>query len=252
MVVLFIGEVKVVNTIQRVVGLSAILALSVGVVVGLIEGAVYGVSAGTLVFLLGATLGWIRNRKETLWNQGDFEQLQPTIRSRLLPMERMRREMEKLGEEHSDNPIVSAMIGEILPEVKGLIMHGAHLLEARRKMMGLMESRSKVKQAIMDIELKLSTENDVSVREAQEKALVARKDELANYDRVEEQIQRLDATLAEMESGLAELKSRLAVAAATPGAKEEMAQQELQEITGRLKGLSVSVEESIEFVGTKF
>jgi hypothetical protein len=240
------------KSIQKALGIATVLALSVGFAVGLTIGTFYGVAGGVFVFLFGTSIGWVRHQKNANWNSDNFDQLQPTIRSRLLPMERIRREIKKLGEEHAENPIVSVMLSEILPEIDGLVMHGVRLLEARKKLVGLTESRAKVKQAIMIIEQKLSAANDPSVREAQEKALIARRDELANYHRIDEQVHRLDATLAEMESGLAELKSRLAVAAATPDAKEEMARQELQDITGRLKSLGVSMEESIEFVGTKF
>lgn len=165
----------------------------------------------------------------------------------LARLRKLRAEIATLIDEEKDSPTVQAFGPESLAEADRILSQAARAVEARGKIAKAAFGRADAEAAVARLEQQIA-ESPPETREALGVALEARRSEVQTYRSIEAKVAAIDARIQEAEAAVAVLRARLA-----GGIGDERAAssgvEEMRDALGRVKALSLSVEETRSVFG---
>jgi hypothetical protein len=169
---------------------------------------------------------------------GDQAQGQAVLR----PVQRLHREIERLVTENPDNPTVRVIGSDALKESSELVKRATSLDILIKETRFADDAVANAKEDLASLQERLAASDNERQRESFLLAIQARENEIAHYARIKETIVGAQARLQEAEAALTAIKGQLAAAVAG-GATDDLAEDGLDGMVGRLKSLSSSLEE---------
>lgn len=188
-------------------------------------------------------------RKTASVRQEDLaDNMDPDSRALFVPIRRLTREIEELVEKNKSAFVMATVGTEAAQEAKRIRDQVARALIVRGELKRAMRGRSTAAQEIEKLAGKAKDALSETERQALESAATARQLEMGHYATVEDTIGRIDANVRQAQAALSEIRARLAVRAS--GEKAERAEQvdDLRDTMGRLKALSITVDEAEQLV----
>lgn len=171
------------------------------------------------------------------------DDLSNDARALLRPLRKLHEELAAIVAQNSDMPAVKVVGGEALAESSAILDHAQKLLDIREQLRRTYKGKSEAEIELKSLEGKLNRAGTEAERIALQRAVEAKRDEIARYADVADAMAGVDGKLAEAQAALSELKARIAVGAA--GARTQgLEQDELTDMVGRLKSLSKSFDEA--------
>lgn len=227
--------------------LSTVTAL-VGVAGFLVGGPISAIAGSALAGLAVAFIQFAAERAKKLNSELSLDNVSLASRPKLVPLFKMRSEINEMLEQNADNPILSAMRFDIRLEMDEMLKHAVDVCSSQAKLSNLESGRLETENKAQALESKLQEETDDSLRESIGCAIEARKAELKVYKSLAEAQKKMESVLVEAEAAFSTLKSRVALSAAESVSSAEMTEEPLTEVTERMKRIASTMQETVELV----
>lgn len=175
------------------------------------------------------------------------EAMSPESRSLFNPIRKLVQEIDELANRSSLRPEMKVIAREALDEAHRISAQVAKALVARGEIKRAGVQRGASVEELAELELKVEQATTVAEREALTSALAAKRIELGYSANASDALGLIDASVRQAEAALSELRTRLNLAL-TSQALETAQDESLRETIGRLKSLTVSVDETESFL----
>jgi hypothetical protein len=212
-------------------------------------GAVFGqplVVAGGLVAtafaLMVTVMRDVRARREEL----GLDSLSPQDRSKLVPIRRLREQLEALVAGNRGSPSLAVIGPEAVEESRRIFAQCVSLLQLQRQIRDALREQN-ADAEVRSLEAKVEAAASEGERAALQSALDARRLEASHFAKMKEALQTAEGGITQAEAALSEIKARLSVAV-TDDALSDTSSDDLRETLGRLKALSKGFEEAEMFL----
>lgn len=195
------------------------------------------------VLVVVAFFAGLRSTRKLRDADAETEALRPESRTLLRPIRRLHEEIAALVDGAAKGSSVSMLGQEIVSESKRILDQAGRSLSVRDELVRAGKERYTAEKEVAELEVKLSSAATVAEHEALEGALTARRIELNHYSQIETTVTQIDGSLRQAEAALSEMKARLLVNATGERAAAG-SDADLRETIGRVKALSISVDEA--------
>lgn len=197
---------------------------------------------GTVSSLMVTVMRDVRARRDEL----GLDSLSPQDRSLLVPVRRLREQLEAIVAGNTSSPSLAVIGPEAVAEARRIFAQCVSLLQLRRQIREALREQN-ADAEIRALEAKLASAASDGERMALQSAIDARRLEAAHFAKMREALQTAEGGLAQAEAALSEIKARLSVAV-TDDALSDSSSEDLRETLGRLKALSKGFEEAEMFL----
>lgn len=211
----------------------------------------YALAAIALIAWVGLLAFGSMRQTSTARATDPTEDMDADSRALFVPIRRLSNEIEGLVEKNGDTALMRTVGAEARDEAWRIREQIGHALVIRGELKKALRGRSTAAQEAGDLEAKASQAMTDAEREALTGAAEARRLELSHYETVEQALARIDGGVRQAEAALSEIRARLAVAASGEKAAQADQSDDLRETLGRLKALSLSVDEAEQMLRTR-
>jgi len=232
---------------ERFGGIPAIV-LGAAFLVALVLGNA-AVAALLLVTLIAVVA--IASMRQTARNRAadPVEELKPESRTIFIKARRLDSEIEEIAAAAEKGSAVGILGAEARQESRRILDQVAQSLRIRQELKKLLNGRSLLEKETGELQASLGAATSDAERAPLVNALEAKRLEAQHYAEIDATIAKIDLGVRQAEAALAEMKARLS-AEATAGRAAQLPEDDLRETIGRMKAISLSVDEAQELLRT--
>ena len=234
---------------KQVMKPGPLVALVAAVVLGVIGQ--YALAVLALVAWVGILAFGAMKQTSTMRATDPTEDMDADSRALFAPIRRLSNEIEAMVEKNRDAALMRTVGAEAGEEARRIREQIAHALKIRGELKRALRGRSTAALEADELEAKSTAATTDVECDALASAAEARRLELSHYGTVEQALARIDGGVRQAEAALSEIRARLAVAASGEKAAQAEQSDDLRETIGRLKALSLSVDEAEQMLRTR-